>query len=139
MKKFIGNGVTLTVTTGGSTAAATTVGGIMSIGGPDGDAADVDTMTLDSTTNDVTFERGFATSGDITMTIAYNQTDVGWLKLKAMRVSGKTGTFTAVHPSTSFTNEPHKAYVKGLGRAIERDTMITRTLTVHCSSGPGWI
>ena len=138
VNKYIGNGVTLSVSTGGSTAAGTLVGGIMMVNGPDGSAANVDTTTLDSTSNYQTWLRGFRDAGEKSLDVAYDPADVGWLKIKAMDSSGVSGSFTVVYPSTALTDEVFKGYVTNVGRTIPRDGMITRSITVHASSGPGF-
>jgi hypothetical protein len=140
MQKFIGNGTVLKCTTSTtvSSSLATTIGGVTGVDGPTGPAASVDTHTLDSTTNDATQEKGFAVPGDLSVTVAYNQADAGWVKIKAMRGKTTKGKFVITHPSTNFADEVHKGFVKDVGRAIARDTITTRTITVGLSSGPGW-
>lgn len=136
--KSIGNGVTLAVSTGGSTAAATAIGGIMGVAGPDGSAEDVDTTTLDSTSNYQTWLRGFRDAGEASFDLSYDPADAGWVKVKAMDASGIGGTFIATFPSTALSDESFKGYVKNVGRSIQRATLVTRSITVHATSGPGF-
>lgn len=136
--KVIGNGTTLAVSTGGSTATATAIGGIMNLAGPDGSAANADTTTLDSTSNYQTWLRGFRDAGEMSFDLAYDPADAGWVKVKAMDSSGVGGTFVVTHPSTSVTDESFKGYISNVGRTIPRDAMITRSITVHATSGPGF-
>ena|GEM_PF-5573949 len=138
VNKYIGNGTTLSVSTGGSTAAATEVGGIMGVAGPDGSAETADTTTLDSTSNYQTWQRGFRDAGEMSFDVAYDPADAGWLKIKAMDASGVAGTFTVTYASTALSTESLKGFVTGVGRAVSRATMITRSITVHASSGPGF-
>jgi len=141
MQKFIGNGTIFLCTTSTTVASsdATAVGGVTGVDGPTGPAASVDTHTLDSTTNDATQEKGFAVPGDLSVTVAYNQTNAGWLKIKAMRGKTTKGKFGITHPSTNFASEFHKGFVKDVGRSIARDTVTTRTITIGLSSGPDWV
>jgi hypothetical protein len=138
MAKYIGNGTTLAVSTGGSTAAATAIGGIMMVNGPDGSGANIDTTTLDSTSNYQTWRRGFRDAGEWTMDVAYDPSDAGWLKVKAMDASGVAGSFVVTFASTALSDETMTGYINNVGRSIPRDGMITRSITVHASSGPGF-
>lgn len=136
--KSIGNGVTLAVSTGGSTATASAVGGIMGLAGPDGAGEDVDTTTLDSTSNYQTWQRGFRDAGEMSFDVSYDPADTGWTKIKAMDASGVGGSFIVSYPSTALSDETLKGYVKNVGRSIQRATMVTRSITVHATSGPGF-
>lgn len=136
--KSIGNGVTLTVSTGGSTVAASAVGGLMGVAGPDGGAEDVDTTTMDSTSNYQSWLRGFRDAGEMSMDVSYDPSDTGWTKIKAMDASGVGGSFAVTFSSTSLSVETFKGYVKNVGRSIQRATMVTRSITVHATSGPGF-
>jgi len=138
VNKYIGNGTTLGVSTGSSTSAATAVGGVISVGGPGGDAPDVDTTTMDSTSNYTTQLRGFRAAGELALEVAYDPADVGWVKILAMDASGVGGTFVTTFASTALATESFKGYVKSVGRTINRDAMITRQITVGATSGPGF-
>jgi hypothetical protein len=142
VNKYIGNGVKLFVSTSTTVATSTAagavqVGGIMSVGGPDGSGTDVDTTCLDSTSNYQTFQKGFSDAGEQTYDVAFDPADSGWAKIKAMDAATTIGNFFTVFPST-VAEHVMKGYVKSVGRTIQRDTMITRSITVKASSGPGY-
>ncbi len=74
----------------------------------------------------------------MSMNVSYDPSDTGWTKIKAMDASGKGGTFAVTFPSTALSDESFKAYVKNVGRSIQRATLVTRSITVHATSGPGF-
>ena len=137
--KYIGNGCTLKVstTTTVSATAGTALGAVLSIQGPDSDAPDIDMGTLD-TTGYVPSRKGKPTTGDMTITVAYDPADAGWVKVKALAEKATVGGIAVSYASTALSAETCSVYFKGCGRAIERDAMMTRTITVHPSSSINW-
>lgn len=139
MDKFIGNGTTLSLTTSTTAGAGTALGGILNVSQPGGSATKVDTTCLDSTSNYQTAQRGFRDAGDMTFDVAYNQADAGWAKALTMDASGVIGRFIVSYASTSLADEESKGYIASIGREIPRDGMITRSITMTMSSGPGFV
>lgn len=137
--KQIGLGTTLSV--GATTVASsllTAIAGIVSIGGPDGTAVDVDTFTLDSTGNFLTKIRGAVDAGQLSMVLAYNNSDGTSKKLGSLYASGELQKFEVAYPSTAAADETFEGYVAGMGRAIERDSLITRPVTITVNGDPGF-
>ena len=142
MGKYIGNGTTVKITTAISTsstaAAAKLLGTVLSIDGPTSDAPDIDMGTLDST-GYMPSRKGIPTTGDITITCGYDPGSTAWGKVKTMAEKHNTvGTLWVIFANVALSEEGCNVYVKGVGRSIARDAMMTRTITVHPSSAPNW-
>lgn len=142
MAKYIGNATLVKLstdnTTTSSTAAGTvTVGNVMNFSGPETDAPDVDTTVL-ATTGYGTQAKGIPMPGSGTMNIAYEQSNAGVNKLIQLAANRTVAKFWICYASTALSDHGVKAYVKGLGREIERDAMIMRSVSLGFSTGPGW-
>ena len=138
-RKMIGLGTHLYVKT--STASTTTytdIGGLISLPGPDGSGDDIDTSTIDNSDNFKTFLRGQVDPGEMSLTLAYSSTDSSSKKLGTYYKSGGLCTFKVDFPSTAVTDETFTGYVKSMGRAIEKDAMITRTVGIKVTGSPGF-
>lgn len=139
MAKYVGNGTTLklTTTTTVSATGGTALGNVLSIDGPDTDAPDIGLASL-ATTGYEPSAKGIPTVGDMTVTVQYDPADAGWAKVKAMAPKTTVGNIGLIFSSTALSDETMKVYVKGCGRAIARDAVMTRTIVVHPSSDPNW-
>ena len=137
--KQIGLGASLSVKgTTASTTAYTVIAGIVSMPGPDAAGTAIDTYTLDSTDNFVTKLRGSVDPGDMTLVLAYNNSDASSKQLGTLFADGTLMTFKVEYPSTAATAESFEGFINGMGRAIERDAMITRPVTITVSGDPGF-
>jgi hypothetical protein len=137
--KQIGLGTSLSVK--GTTASTTTytlIAGIVSMPGPDGTGTAVDTFTLDSTGNFITKIRGAVDPGDMTLVVAYNNSDASSKKLGTLFADGTLQMFKVSYPSTASTPEEFEGFINGMGRAVERDALITRPVTITVSGDPGF-
>lgn len=137
--KRIGLGMQLSISssTGTPFANHTVIAGLLSADGPDGTADDVDTSTIDQATNDKSFQRGQFDPGDLTMELAYGATDPSQSKLGTARATGQIREFL-VTDTVGGTTESFSGYIKGMGRAIEKDSMVTRSVTVKITGDPGF-
>ncbi len=133
MGKQIGNGSKLT----GQIASTsfTEVAHIISIGGPDSAGNDIDTTTLTSTDNFQTFARGDVDPGEVTMSLAFSSTTSA-LSLGTKHQLGLPFQWKVVPPTTADA-ETFSGYIKSMGRSIERNAMITRSLTIKVTGDPG--
>ncbi len=141
--KMIGLGTKLYVKA--STASTTTysqIAGLISLPGPEASAEDVDTSTIDNSTdatvNWKTFQRGQVDPGEMTLTLAYGSTDASSKKLGTLLKTGALQTWKIIFPNTSASVETFTGYVKSMGRALEKGTLITRNVGIKVSGAPGF-
>ncbi len=136
MGKQIGNGSVLAAqfsTTGSTTFS--TVANIINIGGPASAGNDVDTTTLTTTDNFQTFQRGDVDPGEVTCSLALSST-TSIKQLGTAHNDGLARTWKVTPPTTADA-ETFSAYVKGMDRTIDRNTMIVRALTLKVTGSPG--
>lgn len=139
VRKMIGLGTTLSVKA--TTASSTTyvpIGGLISLPGPDGSADDIDTSTIDNETNFKTFQRGQVDPGEMTLSLAYGSTEASNKKLGTLFASGEIMTWKITFPSTAVPAETFAGYVKSMGRATEKDALITRSVGIKVTDNPGF-
>ena len=136
--KEIGLGTTLSIGTSEGSSTFTEVAGLISLPGPDGTADDIDTSTLDNATLFKTFQRGQVDPGEMTLTLGFGSADASQ---KQIVTAYKDGTIRSwkVTPPTTANSEEFDAYVKGMGRVIEKDSFMTRTVTLKVTGDPGFI
>lgn len=135
MAKNIGFGSIITVTT---TTGAAEIGQVRSISGPGVSANDVDTTCLDSSSNYRTFSPGLLDPGEVTMNIVYDPTATAIKRLTEYAGTRASKTFTIYHASSTGDTDAFTGYVKGIGREIPLDDLITADFTVKVTGLPGY-
>ena len=135
MAKTIGYGSILAVTT---TTGATEIGQIRNISGPGVSANDVDTTTLDSSSNYSTFACGLLDPGEVSFSVIYDPADSMHQRLAYYAGQRSSKTFTVYHASSTGDTDAFTAYVKGLGREIPLDDVISADITLKVSGTPGY-
>jgi hypothetical protein len=139
MTKIFGYGSVLTVTT---TTAETDIGQIRNISGPGASFNDVDTTTLDSSSNYRTFTPGLGDPGEVTFSVIYDTTSAAatmmHVRLTQYMNARSAKTFKAYHGSSTGDVSTFSAYVKGMGREIPLDDVITCDFTLKVSGLPGY-
>lgn len=134
MAKNIGYGSELSVA---STTGTLDIGQIRSISGPDSEYDDVDTTTLDSSTNFRTFIPGLADPGVVTIEVVSDWTLTAQSRLRTYFEAGTAKTYTISHP-TSANTQSFSAYVKSIGQEIPLDDLIMSTYSFKLSGDAGW-
>ena len=134
MAKGIGYGSELSVA---STTGTLEVGQIRSISGPDSEYDDVDTTTLDSSTNFRTFVAGLADPGVVTIELVADPTLTSHTRLSTYHEAGSIKVWTISHP-TSANTQAFSGYVKSIGQEIPLDDLITRSVSFKVTGDPGW-
>lgn len=137
MTKGIGFGTSISTTTSTGTL---TIGQIRSISGPGTDTNDVDSTTLDSTTNYRTFIPGLIDGGELTLELAYGPDVVSHQILNGRHNSRSINTYTITHGTTAWTSKTQalSAYVKGLGQEIPLDDLVTCAVTFKVTGIAGF-
>lgn len=127
----------------GSTTTYTEIGGLLSLPGPDGTADDIDTSVITNSTVAATywktFQRGQVDPGEMDVTVCYATTDTANKKLGTAYKTGAEKTWKITWPSTAVTAETFTGYVKAMGRALEKDSLITRNFKVKVTGNPGFV
>lgn len=121
----------------------TKVAGVLGMPGPDGSGTDIDTSTFDNADNFMTFARGQVDPGEMSLTIAYGSTDASQKQLGTLYATGTIVDWGFIFSSTAAGSTEWDAntfngYVKSMGRAIEKDEMITRTIGIKVTGDPGF-
>jgi len=134
MVKKIGFGTSLAVT---STTGQLTIGQIRTLTPPGTDATDVDTTTLDSSSNFRTFVSGPIDPGEVTFELAYDPSTLAHQRLSQYHNALNVKTFTIDYAST-FGTQAFSAYIKSLGAEVPLDDLITQSVTLKVSGLPAY-
>ena len=135
MAKTVGYKSVLTVTT---TTGAAEIGQIRNISGPGVTATDVDTTTMDSSTNYRTFSAGLLDAGEVTFGTVYDPTATSHKRLAEYMNNRAEKTFIVYHGSSTGESDTFLAYVKGMSREIPMDDVITCDFTLKVNGIPGY-
>lgn len=134
--QYLGNGTVFTFT--GTSGTTHTLGGVLSIEGPDAERETVDVTLLGSTVPWRSFKVGDGDPGTVTIQVAYDNQEDTQIALNAVLASGSTlSTFAIVYNGTQDT-DTFQGYIVGRGRTIERNGMIQGPVTIKLSSAPGF-
>jgi hypothetical protein len=136
MTKTIGYGSVLIVST--TTGGEVNVAQVRSISGPGVSANDVDTTTLDSSTNYRTFTCGLLDPGEVSFQLVYDSTDATHSRLARYMGLRYEADWKVCHSSTAGASTSFSGYVKGMSREVPLDDLITCDLTVKVSGSPGY-
>jgi hypothetical protein len=135
MAKTVGYRSILAVTT---TTGLAEIGQIRSISGPGVSANDVDTTTLDSSSNYRTFVCGLLDPGEVTFGTVYDSTSLIHSRLAYYMGQKSAKTFTVYHGSSTGDTDAFSAYVKGMSREIPLDDVISCDFTLKVSGKPAY-
>ena len=134
-EQFLGNGASFTFTDAGGNV--TTLGGVLSIEGPDAERETVDVTLLSSTSPWRSFKVGDGDPGTVTVQVAYDNREDTQIKLNAVLAGSTLANFSIVYNSSQDT-DAFSGYIIGRGRTIERNGMIQGAVTIKLSSAPGF-
>ncbi len=128
---------------GAGTTVFTKVAGLIGLPGPDGSGDDIDTSTMDNADDFKTFARGQVDPGEMSLSLAYGSTDASQKQLGTLYESGKIVSWgfifgATASGSTAWETDTFDGYIKSMGRAIEKDSMIMRTIGIKVSGNPGF-
>ena len=135
MTKKFGYGSVLQVTTTTGDAA---LAQITNISGPGVDFAEVDTTTMDSSSNYRTSVPGLGNPGDVTIGLMYDPAAVTHKRLAYYMGQRSVKAFKLYHGTTADDEDLFSAWVKSMGREIPMDGMITSDVTLHVTGKPGY-
>ena len=135
MTKTVGYRSILAVTT---TTGLTEIGYIRNISGPGVTANDVDTTTLDSSSNYRTFAAGLLDPGEVTFGLVYDPTAASHTRLARYMDTRYLATWKVMEGSSAGTLTTFTGYIKGMGREVPMDDVITCDVTVKVSGKPGY-
>ena len=135
MTKTLGYGSVLVVTT---TTGDANIAQIRNFGGPSASFGDVDTTTLDSSSNYRTFVPGLGDPGEVTLALVYDPTAITHKRLTYYMGQRSVKGFKVYHGSTAGTEQTFNAYVKSLGRETPLDNLITADVTLKVTGKPGY-
>lgn len=136
MAKTVGFGSILYVAT--TTGGGLEVGQIRSISGPGVSANDVDTTTLDSSSNFRTFTCGLLDPGEVTFATVYDSTCISHARLTYYMGQKSEKTWTVYHGSSAGDTDAFVGYVKAMSREIPLDDVITCDFTLKVTGKPGY-
>jgi hypothetical protein len=136
MAKTIGYGSVLVVNT--STGGEVNVAQVHSISGPGVSGNDVDTTTLDSSSNYRTFVAGLLDPGELTFGLVYDPTAVSHTRLARYMNARYSATWKVMQGSSGGTLTTFSGYIKGMSREVPMDDLITCDVTVKVSGKPGY-
>lgn len=108
------------------------------IDGPGVDFAEVDTTTMDSSSNYRTSAPGLGGPGDVTLNMMYDPTSASHKVLARAAQNRTTKAWTVYHGSSSGDTDVFSAWVKSINRTIPMDNMIVANVTIHITGLPGY-
>ena len=114
----------------------TTVGNIISIGGPDISRDALDVSTMDSTSKAREFIPGMLDSGEITIEVNYDGTAAGTGNFLSEQMTTTAQTMTLVLPAQGTHGTSSWAisgFMTGLGNAVPFDDKVTQSITIKLS------
>ena len=111
---------------------------LTSINGPGVDFGEVDTTTMDSSSNYKTSVPGLGDPGDLTLGLMYDPTAASHKILAKAAVNRTTKVFTVYHGTSTGDTDVFSAWVKGISREIPMDGMITADMTLHVTGKPNY-
>lgn len=114
------------------------VGQVKSIGGPSAAFGDVDTTTLDSSTNYRTFVPGLGDPGEVTLALVYDPTLASHRMLARAAQNRTEKAWTFYHGSSTGDTDVFNAFVKSVGRETPLDNLITADVTLKVTGKPGY-
>lgn len=126
---------------GGKSIIATSTGEIAqvtSINGPGVDFPEVDTTTMDSSSNYRTSVPGLGNPGDVTIGLMYDPAHASHKIMAEAAVNRTTKVFTIYHATSTGDTDVFSAWVKGISREIPLDNMITADMTIHVTGKPNY-
>ena len=136
MTKHFGYGSVLQVTT---TTGDLAIGQVLSISGPGVDFDDVDTTTMDSSSNYRTFVPGLGDPGELTISLVYAPTTTSHKRLMYYMGQRSTKAFKLYHGTTAAGDEDtFSAHIKSMSREIPLDGIITGDVTLKITGKPGY-
>lgn len=135
MTKHFGYGAVLQVTTTTGDAA---IGQVLSITGPGVDFPDVDTTTMDSSSNYRTFVPGLGDPGELTINVLYDPAAVAHKRLAYYMGQRSTKAFKLYHGTTAADEDAFSAHIKSISREIPMDNMISADITLKVTGKPGY-
>ncbi len=113
----------------------TTIGNIISIGGPELGRDSLDVSTMDSTAKFREFIPGMIDAGEITMEINYDGTAAGTGNMLSAQMTATTSSIIVSIGADSSTWTCN-GFMTGLGHAIPFDDKITQSVTIKLTGQP---
>lgn len=111
---------------------------LTNVGGPGTDFAEVDTTTMDSSSNYRTSVPGIGNPGDMTLAFMYDPAAASHKILAEAQQNRTTKVWTVYHGSSTGDTDTFSAWVKSMGREIPMDGMITCDVSLHVTGKPGY-
>jgi predicted secreted protein len=138
MAKNVGYGSVMVVCSTSDGIAENKVAFVRSISGPGVSGNDIDTTTLDSSSNYRTFVAGLLDPGEVTAALVYDPTDASHKRLARYMKNRITANFKICEVSTGGSVSSFTGYIKAMSREIPMDDVITCDVTFKVSGLPGY-
>lgn len=137
MAKTLGYGTVLILCSSDNTTE-NNVAFVRSISGPGVSGSDVDTTTLDSSSNYRTFVGGLLDPGEVTFNLAYDPTAATHALIAHLMGERHTAAWKVALGSSGGTLTTFSGHIKGMGREIPLDDLVTCDVTVKVTGKPGY-
>jgi predicted secreted protein len=136
----LGHGAELEVSANTAFTTVTTIGNIISIGGPEQSRDAIDKSTMDSTNKWREFIPGLLDAGEVTVEINYDGTAAGTAdKLNTMFTNSAQYFRVTVNDLTTASSKSYyqsAGFLTGLGHAIPHDDKVTQSVTIKLTGQP---
>lgn len=138
MTKRLGYGSVLIVCSTSDGTTENNIGYVRNISGPGVSGNDIDTTTLDSSSNYRTFTPGLLDPGEVSFQVVYATTLATHKRLARIMGGRISSNWKVIHASSAGAASSFSGYVKAMSREIPMDDLITCDFTVKVSGIPGY-
>jgi hypothetical protein len=138
MAKSVGYGSVLIVCSSSDGTTENNVANVRNISGPGVSGNDIDTTTMDSSSNYRTFAAGLLDPGEVTFSLVYDPTAASHARLARYMGKKYAANWKVALGSSGGTLTTFSGYVKGMSREIPMDDVISCDVTVKVTGKPGY-
>lgn len=133
MADIITQGTTIAISDGSSPETFLTIGEVVSIDGPGGNADVIDVSDLESDYREKRI--GLLDEGQVTIEFKYDPDDTGQEAARAARNTREVSTFRITCPDSPATTFTFQAYVSGFPLNFAVSDVIRGTMTLEITGG----
>jgi len=126
---LVSQGMTLKISDAASPEVYTAIPEITSLGGPDGEASEIDTTDLDSTAKE--FRLGLVDNGSINVSMNFRPAQTQHALLRTLSVSGAARNYRLTFTDSPATIWTFSAFVKGVPIENSVDGVTTASINLR--------
>jgi len=126
---LVSQGMTIAISDAASPEVYTSIPDVTSIGGPDGEASEIDTTDLDSTAKE--FRLGLIDNGSVNLGMNFRPAQTQHALLRTLSISGAARNYRITFTDSPATTWTFSAYVKGVPVENSVDSVTTASVNLR--------